>query len=252
MSTIYQDFAYVYDKFMDNIPYEEWSQYIIELFKTYGIPEGTLVELGCGTGTLCQALAETGYSLIGIDNSTDMLTIAADKLSPGQNILLLCQDMSDLELGDASYDGFYCICDSLNYLLTADKIFTTFSGVKQHLKQNGIFIFDLKTPYFYETVLGDQVFCDHQEDCSYTWENSYFKEDGINQYDLTIFVKDSDSGLFQRFFETHQQKAYTLDEIIDLLAQAGLEYVTAYDAFTTNVPTADSERIYVIARNGDN
>lgn len=251
MSTIYQNFAYVYDKFMDNIPYRKWSQYIIRLFKTYGITDGTLVDLGCGTGTLCQFLSEAGYSLIGIDNSTDMLTIAADKLDSSKNILLLCQDMSELELGNTAYDGFYCICDSLNYLLTTDKIFATFSGVKQHLKKNGIFIFDLKTPYFYETVLGEQVFCDHQKDCSYTWENSYFEETCINQYDLTIFVKDSVSGLFHRFYETHQQKAYNLDEIIDLLAQAGLEYVTAFDAFTTNAPAADSERIYVIARNGD-
>lgn len=252
MSTSYQGFAYVYDRFMDNIPYEEWHDYIKELFHEYNISEGTLVELGCGTGTLANYFANDGYSIIGVDNSADMLTIASEKITPENDILLLLQNMQELELlEDSIYDGFYCVCDSLNYLLEASDVCKTFQKVKQYLKPNGIFLFDLKTRYFYEEVLGDQVFCDHQEDCSYTWENCYFEEDQINQYDLTIFVKEPDAELFERFTETHHQKAYDLTEMIDLLNVSGLEYVTAYDAFTKNAPTATSERVYIIARNGD-
>lgn len=251
MSTCYHNFAYVYDTFMDNIPYKEWSQYILTLFHASSIFNGTLVELGCGTGTLCGLMSAAGYSVIGIDNSTDMLTIAADKLAASRNITLLYQDMTDSDLGDTYYDGFYCVCDSLNYLLTAEEILSAFSGVQRYLKKQGIFIFDLKTPYFYKNILGDQVFCDHQENCSYVWENSYFEEDCINQYDLTIFARKDKEELFRRFSETHHQKAYGLPEIIDLLTQSGLEYVTAYDAFTTNAPSAKSERIYIIARNGE-
>lgn len=250
MSTNYQEFAYVYDKFMDNIPYIEWSQYLTRLFKQYSITNGSLVELGCGTGTLTLLMAKAGYQLIGIDNSTDMLTMAAEKTSSCPDITLLCQDMRKLELG-MHFDGFYSICDSLNYLLDSSDLLSTFCGVKKHLKENGVFIFDLKTHYFYETILGDQVFCEHQENCSYTWENSYFEEDCINQYDLTIFVRQADGNLFERFHEIHHQKAYDLREIIDLLTQAGLEYITAYDAFTTMPPLPTSERLYIIARNGD-
>lgn len=250
MSTSYQSFAYVYDKFMDNIPYTEWSRYLIRLFKQHSVTTGRLVELGCGTGTLTLLMAKAGYQLIGIDNSTDMLTIAAEKISPQIDITLLCQDMRKLKLG-TRFDGFYSICDSLNYLLDSNDLSSTFCGVKEHLNQNGVFIFDLKTRYFYETVLGNHVFCDHQDDCSYTWENSYFEDDCINQYDLTIFIRQPDGNLFERFYETHHQKAYDLTEIVDLLTQAGLEYVTAYDAFTTTPPSPTSERIYIIARNGD-
>lgn len=250
MSTIYQEFAYVYDKFMDNIPYADWSRYLTHLFKQYSITTGRLVDLGCGTGTLTLLMAKEGYQLIGLDNSTDMLTIAEQKTASRSDITLLCQNMCKLELGTA-FDGFYCICDSLNYLLSTAEILSAFCGIKKYLKKNGVFIFDLKTPYFYESVLGDQVFCDHQEDCSYTWENSYFEEDRLNQYDLTIFVRQPGNDTFHRFCETHHQRAYPLSDIIDLLVQAGLEYVTAYEAFTTNPPSPVSERIYIIARNGD-
>lgn len=251
MSTSYKDFAYVYDAFMDNIPYEEWADYLKHLFSKYQISSGTLAELGCGTGTMAFLMNQAGFHIIGIDNSTDMLTIAADKLTKNKDIVLLLQDMCEFDLGQ-KVDGIYCVCDSLNYLLTTDMVLQTFKTVKEHLKSNGIFIFDLKTLYFYKEILGDQTFCDHQEDCSYTWENSFFEEDYINQYDLTIFVKQPSDTLFKRFFETHHQKAYLLSEMVDLLKASGLEYVTAYDAFTENPPNKESERIYIIARNGDN
>ncbi|MCM1180501.1 MAG: class I SAM-dependent methyltransferase [Clostridium sp.] len=250
MSTSYTNFAYVYDTFMDNIPYKEWSEYLIHLFATYHITAGTLVELGCGTGTMSLLMNKPGFHIIGIDQSADMLTIAADKTYGSKNITLLQQDMRKFQL-DMKAEGIYCVCDSLNYLLSPNDVCMTFQKVKEHLAPNGIFIFDLKTLYFYQTVLGDQTFCDHQKDCSYTWENSFFEEDFINQYDLTVFTRVNDTPLFERFCETHHQKAYVLSEIVDLLKQAGLEYITAYDAFTENVPHEESERIYIIARNGD-
>lgn len=250
MSTSYQGFAYVYDKFMDNIPYKEWSRYLTELFLNYSVSSGTLVDLGCGTGTMSLLMENAGYQILGIDQSIDMLTLASDKTADNPNITLLHQDMCALDLL-SRYDGFYCICDSLNYLLLPEQVLSTFQSVQKYLKPSGIFIFDMKTPYFYETVLGDQIFCDHQADCSYTWENSYFEQERINQYDLTIFARRADSSLFERFTETHHQKAYTLEEIIDLLAQAGLDYITAYDAFSQNPPVPESERIYIIAGNGE-
>ena len=248
MSTAYSNFAYVYDTFMDNIPYNEWSSYLVELFSKFGVTDGTLAELGCGTGTMALLMKEHGFQVIGIDNSDDMLTIAADKIGYTTDITLLKQDMCELDLG-MKIAGIYCVCDSLNYLLTEDEILQTFRKVKAHLLSDGVFIFDLKTPFFYQEILGDQTFCDHQENCSYTWENSFFEEDNINQYDLTIFVREENNQLFQRFQETHHQKAYSYQEIIDLLELAGLECLKVYDAFTENPPQSDSERIYIIAQN---
>lgn len=250
MSTSYKNFAYVYDTFMDNIPYEEWANYLSTLLHEYISTNSELVELGCGTGTMCHFLSKKGFSIHGIDLSEDMLSIAREKLKENNKVTLSQQNMCNLEFNQ-QYEGIYSVCDSMNYLLYDEELLATFKQVKTYLKKNGVFVFDLKTPYFYETILGDQVFCDHQDNCSYIWENSYFKDDQVNQYDLTIFARENDHDKFERFTETHHQKAYSLEEIIDLLAIAGLEYVVAYDAFTTNAPSAESERIYIIARNGD-
>lgn len=248
MSTSYHSFASVYDRFMDNIPYAEWADYLTKLFSSYNIHNDTLVELGCGTASLSLLMADRGYSILGIDNSTDMLTIAAEKISDHPDITLVYQDMTELLLPD-KYSGFYSLCDSMNYLLSSDDMLSTFTQVKRYLAFGGVFIFDLKTPYFYREILGDQVFCDHQENCSYTWENSFFEDEQINQYDLHIFIKQKATELYEHYQEVHHQKAYALDEVIHLIEQSGLEYVTSYEAFTEKPPDEYSERIYIIARN---
>ena len=84
----YESFARVYDLFMDNIPYEQWCEYLTELLKEYGATDGLVLELGCGTGNMTRLLADKGYDMIGVDNAPDMLEIAMEKKeTEGQDIL---------------------------------------------------------------------------------------------------------------------------------------------------------------------
>ncbi|NTV79206.1 MAG: class I SAM-dependent methyltransferase, partial [Clostridiales bacterium] len=89
----YTGFAEVYDLFMDNIPYEEWCEYLVSLLREHSVLDGIVLDLGCGTGNLTRLLAKKGYDLIGIDNSIEMLQIASEKnLENEQEILFLEQD----------------------------------------------------------------------------------------------------------------------------------------------------------------
>ena len=95
----YSGFAKVYDLFMDNIPYKEWTDYVKELLSEEGVKEGILLDLGCGTGSVTELLAEAGFDMIGIDNSEEMLDIAIEKRDQsGLDILYLLQDMREFEL----------------------------------------------------------------------------------------------------------------------------------------------------------
>ena len=112
----YEGFAYVYDTFMDNVPYEEWAEYVTGILEEYGITDGLVLDLGCGTGSMTELLAEKGYDMIGVDLSADMLEIAMDKRSrKGLDILYLQQDMREFELY-GTVRAIVCICDSINYL----------------------------------------------------------------------------------------------------------------------------------------
>ena len=93
----YTSFASVYDTFMDNIPYEEWEKYLKSLLYEYGVREGLVLELGCGTGNMTEILAQSGYDMIGVDNAEEMLEIAIEKrMKSGLDILYLQQDMSQI------------------------------------------------------------------------------------------------------------------------------------------------------------
>ena len=242
----YTGFAEFYDLFMDNIPYEEWSNYLISLLKEYNVDDGIVLDMGCGTGNITEFLARAGYDMIGIDNSEDMLMEAMNKrYDSGLDILYLCQDMRDFELY-GTVAAAVSICDSMNYIIDYNDLVKVFSLVNNYLDPNGLFIFDLNTIHKYETM-GDCTIAENRETGSFIWENSYFPDKKLNQYDLTIFAKDEDER-YTKFEETHIQRGYTLDEIKSALTEAGLIFIDSYSAFSKNPVSKNDERIYIIAR----
>lgn len=258
----YTGFAEVYDIFMDETPYEEWKKEIIQYIERYGVSkpkneyrtaEGKLesernliVDLGCGTGTLTEMMASDGYDMIGVDNSQEMLTIAMEKRDKAEHeTMYLLQDMRELELY-STVGTIICVCDSLNYLLEEDEILGTFRLVDNYLYPGGIFIFDFNTVYKYAEVIGDTTIAENREDCSFIWENFYHEDEQINEYDLTLFIRENE--LYRRFEEIHYQKGYTFENIKSLLKKSGMELLEAVDADTGDGVTDSSERIRVVAK----
>ena len=243
----YTGFAEVYDIFMDNIPYEEWGKYLIALLEEYNVTEGLVLDLGCGTGTMTELLAAKGYDMIGVDYSEDMLEIAMEKReASGHDILYLLQDMREFELY-GTVGAVISICVSVNYITEEEDLEEVFRLVNNYLDPKGVFIFDFKTLYNYQTILGDRTIAEKREECSFIWDNYYYEEEKINEYELTLFIRD-EGDMYRKFEEIHYQKAYTLEEMIRLVKASGLEFVAAYDAFTKNAPDEKSERIYMVAR----
>lgn len=241
----YTSFAQVYDLFMDNVPYEEWCAYIAGILREYGIEDGLVLELGCGTGSLTRALAGKGYDMIGVDNSEEMLEMAMDKQQEGEDILYLLQDMREFELY-GTVRAVVSICDSMNYILDYADLVQVFRLVNNYLDPGGIFIFDLNTEYKYEALMGSRTFAEDREDGSFIWYNEYSPEDHINEYDLTLFVREGK--LFRRFQETHYQRAYSPAEVRRAAAEAGMEFEACWDAFSRDPVKPDSERMYMVFR----
>ena len=271
---------------MDNVPYEEWSEYIISLLKEEKIENGLVLDLGCGTGKLTRLLAKAGYDMIGIDYSEDMLEIAreyqydnsiveveqipnAEEIEPlseevrrsdedlvkieempqeenASNILYLLQDMREFELY-GTVRAIISICDSMNYILEEEDLLQVFKLVNNYLDPKGVFIFDMNTRYKYASLLGETTITENREEGSFIWENYFDEEEDINQYDLTLFIRE-EGDLYRKYEETHYQRVYDLDTVKHLLKEAGMQFVAAYDAFTKEPVREDSERIYIIAR----
>ncbi|MCR5250477.1 MAG: class I SAM-dependent methyltransferase [Lachnospiraceae bacterium] len=242
---IYSGFADVYDSLMDNVPYREWTERIISRLKENGIEDGLVLDLGCGTGTVCELLSEAGYDMIGVDASADMLRLANEKkIAGGHDILYLLQDMRSFELY-GTVRAVICICDSLNYLLEEEELLECFRLVNNYLDPGGLFLFDFNTVHKYRDVIGETVIAEKREECSFIWENSY--EDGINDCELTVFMKAED-GRYDCMEEEHLQRGYEPAQIRAALDQAGMIFVGAEDSESGGEPDETSERIFVTAR----
>lgn len=245
-SHVYEGFAYTYDAFMDNIPYDMWAEYLHGILQEFGVTDGLVAELGCGTGNMTMRMAQAGYDMIGIDCSEDMLEIAREKCSP--DILFLLQDMREMELY-GTVNAMYCVCDGMNYLLEPQDLRQVFAKANNYLEPGGVFVFDMKTRYFYEQVLGNRMIAENREDASFLWENEFHPDTEINEYILTVYqLEDEERDLFSRSDEWHSQRAYDVSQVKTLLEEAGMEFVAVYDAFTRQPPGKESERLYYIAR----
>ncbi len=241
----YTSFAMVYDEFMDQTPYDQWYQNILQVFKKYGVPEqGKVLELGCGTGKMTRRLALSGYDITAVDYSLEMLEIARNSSEDG--ILYVFQDMADLELPQ-KIDAAVSICDCMNYLLEEKELLSAFRRVKTYLNPNGIFMFDMNSKYKYEHLLAQNTFAEDREDASFIWDNFYDEAQRINEYQLSLFIRNQ-KGTYDKFEEVHLQKAYEQDEVCDLLKRAGFEEVVILDVETMRQPGEKTERLYYIAR----
>ncbi|SFB02155.1 Methyltransferase domain-containing protein [Acetitomaculum ruminis DSM 5522] len=241
----YSALSKLYDVFMDNVPYNEWAEFLKEELYKEDIREGLLLDLGCGTGKMTNIFSDMGYDMTGIDNSTYMLEEAISTRGE-RDILYLCQNMQEFELY-GTVKAVFSVCDCINYILSKDELVNCFKLVNNYLDPKGLFIFDFNTKYKYKELIGEQTIAENRDEGSFIWDNYYYEDSDINEYELTIFLKRED-GLYEKFEELHQQKGYDFDEMKALVEEAGLLFVKAYDGYKNEDVNDKSERIVMICR----
>lgn len=241
---LYEDFAFIYDDLMADVDYEKWYFYILEMLNRFNREPKCVLEMACGTGNLSYYFAKDRFDLTCFDLSTDMLSVAYNKLSKFKNVTLLNQNMVDFRI-NKKFDLILAICDSINYILDESQLLETFRNVKKHLDKGGIFIFDINSYYKLKEIIGNNTFIEDTDDIFYIWQNYFDDEDNICQFYLTFFIK-REKGNYRRFDEEHLEKAYKEEEICELLKNAGFSQVEAYHSFTFNKPSGESERIHFV------
>lgn len=245
--TGYSAFAYFYDRLTANISYQERAGYFHGLIEKYRrVPGNILLDLACGTGSLTFPLGELGYDMIGVDCSQDMLSVAMEKQAElGTSHLFLCQDMTELDLY-GTVDITVCALDSLNHLTDPSQVQRAMNKVSLFTVPGGLFLFDVNTPYKHREILGNNTFVYDCDQVFCVWQNSLAPETGTVTMDLDLFEREKNGTRYVRKGESFQERAYSRDEILGFLRNAGfcLEAVLGDDTLEPPTPTTQRE-IYV-------
>jgi SAM-dependent methyltransferase len=119
---------------------EELSQYwSTELARFHELlPQGAILEVGCGTGNEALLLKEMGYDYYGTDISTGMLTEAKTRCPEG---LFVCQDLRSSALS-SEFDGLISIATLLH--LEKDELTSALSILRNQIRSSGIGLLTLK------------------------------------------------------------------------------------------------------------
>ena len=245
----YDAVASVYDKLNSELDYEAWADFFERCFSRYLKAKPDIVlDLACGTGRMTRTLSGRGYDMIGVDGSEAMLSEAY--MQGGERILYLLQDMRELELY-GTVGAVVCCLDSINYLLEDSDVKKVFSLVHNYLDPDGLFIFDVNTPYKFENIYGNEAYILEDEDeygavyCG--WQNDYDRESGVCDFYLSIFSEGED-GRYSRAEEHQRERCYGRESLLAMLSETGFETVGVYSDFQLGNPREDCERWYIVAR----
>lgn len=251
----YTAIARVYDKLNKEIDYAAWADFIEACFDRFlEVRPPLLLDLACGTGSMTIELAARGYDMIGVDGSNDMLSEAFSR-AEGTPILFLEQDMRSFELY-GTVGAVTCCLDSLNYLPTQEDLLKCFACVHNYLDPNGLFLFDMNTPYKFEHIYGNNAYV-LEDEIDYGegdrglvycgWQNFYHSESGICEFDLSLFEEMPD-GSYRRSDEQQTEYCYKLDQITDTLKKAGFEFLGVWSDYQFSPITETTPRWYFAAR----
>lgn len=232
-----------YDKLNGDVNYNEYADYIL---KNIPLTSPSVLDLGCGTGNLSIILSKRGAEVVGLDNSSEMLSLAANKAEKENcNIFFTCQDMTSFSTG-RTYDAVVSIFDCLNYIKTKAGLFNAFKAVASELNEGGIFLFDMNTEYKFENVYADNSYVLEEDGIFCAWQNYYDKKKKICDFYINIFVKSKNA--YDRYYEEHTERMFTLDEIKSGLKKAGLTFIGAFSDYNGSPVLNTTERYYIIAK----
>lgn len=241
----YGEFAKIYDDLInEDINYDNMVSRIIEICNEHNIECKDYLDVACGTGNVTVRLAKHFKDIYAVDLSEDMLREAFNKLKENRiKGKIICQDMTEMQL-NRKFDLITSVLDSTNYITDEDDLEKYFSSVKEHLKDDGIFIFDVNSYYKLSEILGNNIYTYSEDDVFYTWENVF--EDNMVSMFLTFFVKKGE--LYERFEEEHFERAYKEEELESALSNCGLKVINKFDGYSNNKVQVNSERVVYVVK----
>lgn len=241
----YSDFAFFYDSLIDESDYDRRCEYLTGLLSENSVSEGILLDAACGTGVLSERLSASGYDVIGVDLSEEMLSKALErKAVSGSSTLYLCQNLCELDLF-GTINCAVCTLDSINHITDPEDVRAAFEKIGLFMEKGGVFIFDVNTAFKHREILGNNAFMFDTDDVFCSWQNEYDEETQSVHIYLDLFAPTED-GTYERYAEDFEEVVYSEDFLREALENAGFKVKNIFDDLTHEELKATSQRaVYV-------
>lgn len=247
MTSDYGDFARFYDRFTLNVDYPARARFFDTIIQKYNPNAKLLLDLACGTGSLSFELEPFGYDIVAVDNSYEMLSVAAEKRGElDSGVLFLCQEMAGLDLY-GTIDATVCALDSVNHITDPQELLEVFQKVSLFSNRGAVFVFDVNTVYKHQNILGNNSFLFEQDDVFCAWQNSLQKDGVTVDILLDFFEKVPENGLYRRYSTDFSERAYEIDDLKQMLTQSGFTVKAVFDEDSFLPLRKDSQRAILVA-----
>ena len=243
----YHALAVSYDRLTNDVDYEATVEFYMQILDREGLKPRTAVDLACGTGSVALLLAQRGLRVTGVDLSEEMLSVAFQKALEQENHpTFVCQPLQKLHL-PVGVDLAVCALDSLDYIVDPADCAQAIKRIYKALNPGGCFIFDVNTPEKLRAMDG-QVFVDEDDDVFCLWRGEFDRDTNICSYGMDLFQRHGE--LWTRSFEEHREYAYSQEQLMGYLKDAGFTHIAVYGDRKFAAPEAGEQRIYFKARKG--
>jgi SAM-dependent methyltransferase len=240
-----------YDLLYQDKDYKNESSYVTSLLEKYYPEVRDLLELGFGSGSHAFHLCRSGYNLTGIERSEEMIDVAISKNI--SNFLPIQGDISDFKL-NKKFDAAISLFHVISYLTDNDSLINCFNLTHEHLKANGLFLFDV----WYSPA----VYIQRPENRIKNLEDDYIRvtrkakpnvlyQENIIEVNFEILIENKDSNHIEVINETHPMRHFSIPEIKLLAKFTGFEFLLAEEFCTGKTPDETTWGVcFLLKKNG--
>ena len=221
----------------------EWIKQEVDfLITTLNVQLGdTLLDIPCGSGRHTIELAKRGFTMTGLDLSTEFIQTLTERARTEQlSIQVIHGDILTTDIPASLFDGAYCLGNSFGYV-DYDGMDVFVEKVAAALKPGARFV--INSGVVAESILSNFPKTGHYVlgDLTMDINNTYVAGESYMATELT-YTKAARSEI--HYFKHY---VYTLSEIKRLLAKHALQTIAVYNSTEKGIYQLGDQQMYLVA-----
>jgi len=247
---VFNAYAAYYDLLYEEKDYQEEAKFVHLQIQQNFRNAKSILDLGCGTGKHAYELAKFGYKVTGVDLSQQMIDIAKENMSDNPNLNFHQGDIRNYKLNQ-QFDVVISLFHVMSYQVTNKDLKACFITAKDHLTDNGIFLFDA---WYGPGVLTDlpviriKRLQNEKIQILRIAEPSINPEINVVDVHYEVHVKNNETGLESILNEKHSMRYLFDPEIEFIIESVGLNQLRLDNKIRTILSPSNWFKVYMFKK----